>query len=96
MTNDRGFIGRTLDAMGDNILATIIAALVIGGVGTWTYNMFDSYNKAQVERVRIEKGLELRTGDYNGNGLIDKFYEINGQKVPVEVDGKPVAEYFKK
>ena len=46
--------------------------------------------------AKIQLGLELKVGDYNGNQLLDKFYEINGQKCPVEVDGKPIIDYLPK
>ena len=50
---------------------------------------------AEVEKARIEAGLELKIGDYNGNQVLDKFYEIDGQKVPLEVDGKSIDDYFR-
>jgi len=37
----------------------------------------------------------LKVGDYNGNEILDKFYEINANKIPYEIDGKPVSDYFK-
>jgi len=85
MPDNKGFLYRTLEAVEDHIFATVISALVLLGVGNWTYKMYSA-----------SKGLEVKVGDYNGNNTLDKFYEINGQKVPVEVDGKPIIEYFKK
>jgi hypothetical protein len=95
MTSNKGFLYRTFGAIEDHIFGVIVAAFILGGVGTWAHQMYSDYQKAQVEKARIKAGLELKVGDYNGNQILDKYYEINGQKVPVEVDGKPVAEYFK-
>ena len=94
MAND-GFLYRTLEAIDDHLLGCVIGALIFGGVGTWTHQMYSAHKEAEVQKARIQAGLELKVGDYNGNQLLDKFYEINGQKVPVEVDGKPIAEYLK-
>ncbi len=96
MPNDKGFLYRTLHAIENNLVGVIIGAVILGGAATWVQQMYSAHEKAQVEMVRIQVGLELKVGDYNGNPLLDKYYEINGQKVPVEVDGKPIADYFKK
>jgi len=45
--------------------------------------------------ARIQVGYEIQVGDYNGNEIPDRFYVIGGQKVPVEVDGMPIADYIK-
>lgn len=52
-------------------------------------------NQEKTEKEKI-KGLELKTGDYNNNNLLDKFYEIDGKKIPVEVDGKSIDDYLVK
>ena len=57
---------------------------------------YSIYRNTQIQEAKIKAGsLELKVRYYNENPLLDKFYEINGQKFPVEVDGKHVAEYFK-
>lgn len=51
---------------------------------------------------RIADSLELATqdkqsiqiGDVLGNEQPERFYELNGQRVYLEVDGKPVESYF--
>jgi hypothetical protein len=57
--------------------------------------MYSTYSQTQVEKARVQAGIELKVGDYNGNNILDKFYEIDGKKVPFEVDGKPIEDYFK-
>ena len=47
-----------------------------------------------VEQARAEATPVLHEGRYNLNNIIDKFYVIEGQRIPVEVDGKKVGEYF--
>jgi hypothetical protein len=91
-----GLLYNTLRTIENNLLGVAVVAIIIGGAATWAHKMYSTYKDAEVQKERIRSGLELKVGDYNGNQILDKFYEINGQKVPVEVDGKPVAEYFKK
>ncbi len=48
------------------------------------------------ERVnKLEKQLTIQTRNTIGRDLNDKFYEINGEKVYLEIDGRPVEDYFK-
>jgi hypothetical protein len=69
------------------IVVTIGAALgIAGGI---------NYNNQQKEIEKIKSGLELKTGYYNNNAILDKYYEIKGIQVPFEIDGKPVRDYFK-
>ena len=96
MEGDKGFLYNTFEAVSDNFLGVILSAIILGGIGTWVHQMYSVHQQAEVEMARIKAGLELKVGDYNGNQLLDKFYEIGGKKIPVEVDGKPVAEYFKR
>jgi len=96
MTENKGFLYRTLEAIQDNLLEFLIVASILSGVGVWSHQMYSTYRETEIQKAKIQAGLELKVGDFNGNNLLDKFYEIDGQKVPVEVDGKPIAEYFKK
>ena len=64
---------------------------------SWAPALRDSYvatAEAYAEGKRAEAGLDLKKGDYNGNEIIDRFYVIDGEKVPYEVDGRPAREYF--
>jgi len=92
---NNGFLYRTFEAIEDNMVGVIIAGFILAGIGAWTGDMYSKCKDAEVQKARIQAGLELKVGDYNGNQLLDKYYEIDGKKIPVEVDGKPVAEYFK-
>ena len=82
----------TNEVINVSLLGVIGGAVILGGAMYST----SRYRDTEVQKAKIQAGLELKVGDYNGNPLLDKYYEINGQKVPVEVDGKPIAEYFKK
>ena len=46
-------------------------------------------------KVGCSKNYELKTENVVGNEIPEKFYEINGKKVYLEIDGKLVEEYFK-
>ncbi len=39
---------------------------------------------------------ELKVENVMGDKELEKFYEINEKRVYLEIDGKPVEEYFKK
>lgn len=94
MAENNGFLYRTLEALEENLVGVVIATLILGGVGVWVKEMYSTYRDSEIQKARIQAGLELKVGDYNGNQSLDKYYEINEHKVPVEVDGKPIAEYF--
>jgi hypothetical protein len=38
---------------------------------------------------------KLQIENVIGNEELDKFYEISGKRVYLEIDGKPAEEYFK-
>jgi hypothetical protein len=91
----QGIFYNSLRAIEENLFGFLVGAAVLGGIGTWTHQMYTAHQQAQIEIARIDAGLELVVGDYNGNELLDKFYMIDGQKVPLEIDGISVAEYFR-
>ncbi|MBS3093248.1 hypothetical protein J4456_01560 [Candidatus Pacearchaeota archaeon] len=43
----------------------------------------------------LSSQLEEKTGYYNENTLLDRYHEINGEEIPIEVDGKLIRGYFK-
>ncbi|MBI4447450.1 hypothetical protein HY643_00565 [Candidatus Woesearchaeota archaeon] len=45
---------------------------------------------------QIEKAFELQVRDVIGEEAPEKFFEINGQRVYLEIDGKPIDQYFRK
>ncbi len=45
---------------------------------------------------RKPAGLQLKIEDINGNGIPEKFYSIDGKIALIEIDGKPVSEFYKK
>jgi len=76
-----------------------LAGIVVAGVfsNDWVpplTNAWVSTVNAYAAGERAKAGLNLQTGDYNGNNQIDSFYQVGYTKVPVEVDGKPVGHYF--
>lgn len=84
---------RTLiDVIGDNWFPLVILAVVVGGGAEYAIS---KYSEVRIAEAKAKAGIVLQEGRYNGNNIVDKFYVINGEKFPVEVDGKPVIEYFK-
>ncbi len=94
MTDDKGFVYRTLEAVDEHIFTAIIlgGGLMLGGI--LVFGAYAKHLNTEVQKAKIQAGLELKVGDYNGNNILDKFYEIEGKKVPVEVDGRDVETYF--
>jgi hypothetical protein len=45
---------------------------------------------------RAINGPRLQEADLNGNGIVDKFYVIDGKISVVELDGKPVSDLYKR
>ncbi len=54
-----------------------------------------SLAQTALEIAQIRKGYELKEENNTGSEDPDKFYTINGQEAYIEIDGKPVKEYFK-
>lgn len=48
-----------------------------------------------IERKFNESKLEIQARDVIGRPDIDKFYDINGQRVYLEIDGMRIEEYFR-
>lgn len=44
----------------------------------------------ETEKIRVEKGYLLCREDLNQNGIPEEFYEINGERVFLSIDGKPL------
>ncbi len=91
---NKGFVYRTLHAFSEHEGAAVCTGIFIIALGCIGHELYTTKKQTELEKVRIQSGLELKVGDYNGNNILDKFYEINGKKVPVEVDGKATEEYF--
>ena len=59
-----------------------VSSLLVGGHYIWR----ESQETDIVPRIQTRKVI--------GKSLPDKFYEINGKKVYLEIDGKSVEDYF--
>lgn len=80
--------GQVAKTVGLNFYITLA---LLGGITIYTMSVIEG----DVKDNQPSSSLELKVGYYNSNNILDKFYEIEGKKVPVEVDGKNVEEYFK-
>ena len=52
-------------------------------------------NRASAVLDYLKKKSEVQVEDVIGREDPDKFYEINRQRAYLEIDGKPVEDYFK-
>ncbi len=84
---------------------TFIAAFIGCTIAITGYNvMSDTLSKESQKMGELQRGvkellkrstLELKTEDVIGEKAPETFYEINGQKCYLEIDGKPLADYIK-
>ena len=80
--------------LSDSRLGLIISitglAIVIGlaGVGMKLTGV-----SKRLEELKPTQMYEIQTEDVMGNEIPERFYEINGEKAYVQIDGNPVREY---
>jgi len=63
----------------------VLTAINVGSCISQSKISYQLKNLAE-QRVQI--------GNATGDSRDDKFYDINGQKAYIEIDGKPVEHYF--
>lgn len=68
---------------------------IIMGLGITT-NEQTGRIEQELETLESSRLYELRTENVIGQETPEKFYEINGQRVYLEIDGQSVEQYFKK
>lgn len=74
-------------------LALYAASVVIGG---GTYIGFKTDQRLEYIEEKIEKPKhEIREENVIGEDSPEKFYEIDGKRVYLEIDGKPVEQHFR-
>ena len=64
---------------------------VVGVVGALVYDNVRT-NEIKFEAFRAQPQYELVVQDLNGNGTPEKFYEVNGKKFFLEIDGKNLED----
>lgn len=52
------------------------------------------HNSRIANSLEKQEKPEIQTRDVIGNSEPERFYEFNGQRVYLEIDGKPVESYF--
>lgn len=81
--------------MEDKITVAIIgaAALVCStGVGITAWGMAD---RVIADKAKATSSNNTKIENVIGSESPEKFYELNGQRVYLEIDGKSVEEYVK-
>ena len=76
-------------------IAAILASLG-WGIATCMRGCANMASESELEKMRIEKSCQIQEADLNGNGIPDKFYSINGRIAVVELDGKPISDFYRK
>lgn len=74
-------------------ICTVISTLVLFG-GVATYLIMDNYMEHKKELVKIENEYVLQERNLDRNGASEKFYEIDGKKVFLEIDGERLEDRF--
>ncbi len=70
---------------------TMVLGVCLGMIGIPA--IYAMYSKShESEAAKAQPQYELQVRDLNGNGIPEKFYEVNGKKVFVEIDGKSVED----
>lgn len=74
-----------------------IAAIVLAtGLGIAKIVENNDYDSDGTKQIKIRYEHKLQEADLNGNGVLDKFYTIDKKIALVELDGKPVSEFYRK
>jgi hypothetical protein len=85
--NGGDYIGIGIGAL----MAGIGVAIALGVSGSSR----ESIAQAQLEKARVERGYVLQERDLNGNGLPERFFEIEGRKYFLAIDGKNLEDTLK-
>lgn len=73
-----------------------LVGLFAVGAGSFLYYPLRGQSAAiSLEKARIEKGYIYREQDLNNNGVPEKFYEIDGRKYFLEIDGQRLEDKLK-
>lgn len=73
----------------------MLGILGMAGFGTYTYSRKE-LSELELEKARAEKGYVIQERDLNGNGLSERFYEIDGKKSFLSIDGKNLEDSLQK
>lgn len=66
----------------------LIATFVVAGIGMGISNKVLLEEKIEEIKPKIQEAQVL------GNETPERFYEIDGQRVYLTIDGKPIEQYF--
>ena len=83
-----------------NYFETVIGVAIAGisiGIGAILVSSAYRGGKAgvarlELEKAKVERGYVPQERDLNENGLLERFYEVNGEKYFLEIDGKNLEE----
>ena len=78
------------------IVGLVIGGLYYGMIKTGVANANALKAVSELQKTKIEKSYILQEKDLNNNGIPEKFYEINGQKYFLEIDGKTLEDKIRR
>lgn len=64
--------------------------------GLVTISTINNIEKKVDQLLQERNSIELKTENVIGGKAPEKFYEIAGKRVYLEIDGQPVEKYFRK
>jgi len=78
---------KSLDASIRNVGFKTLMIIAGGGILAGIYT-------AKIDRIEEYVHPVVHAEDVIGKSAPEKFYEIDGQRVYLEIDGRPIEEYF--
>jgi hypothetical protein len=84
----------TTQALFNTQLIFYLSTALIIGVATGSIRSQNKETLSRLEKISASVPAQLITADIIGNKTPDKFYQFGKSVAYVEIDGKPVANYF--
>lgn len=84
-------MGRFFDSEAAYLVLVVLGAMTLFGVSKYLDSR-KNIAQTELERARVEKGYVLQERDLNSNGVPERFYEIEGKKAFLSVDGRGVED----
>ena len=72
-----------------NFIGVMGGVLALGFVGSM-YTSYITLPRLAEKKLELDRGYNLQEADLNGNGIPEKFYNIDGNIAVIELDNKPL------
>jgi len=81
--------------MGQKVMLGYCGMVAVIFTGMYASITMGDYSKSQekisaneLEKAKVENGYILKEQDLNSNGINEKYFQVNGKKYFLEIDGK--------